>query len=91
MLRWEILIFVHLQIQEVQIPALSFQPFMLEPSVPGMEVEHLGGFRRGRGMMRRGLHYFAASIAELKSRVEDYLLFKSLFFCRHVNLKHSLC
>lgn len=53
---------------EVQISALSFQPFLLEPSVPGMEVEHLGGFRRGRWMMRRGLHYSAASIAELKSR-----------------------
>lgn len=47
----------------------SFQPFMLDLSVPGMEVEHLGGSRRRKwnDEERRGLHYFAANVVELKS------------------------
>lgn len=55
-----------------------FQPFLLELSVPGMEVEHLGGFRRGKrdDEKRRGLHYFAANIVESRR----LLIFLYLFF-----------
>lgn len=67
-----------------------FSLFIPWLAVPGMEVEHLGGSRRGKRDHEKkgGLHYFTAGIGELKSR---RLLFIFLVFCRPVNLELSLC